>query len=233
MGRRAATAPGSRPCPPTWTASGPSARRTRSSPFRRSRCRRRGPSTTTYFEVPTNLTEDKWVTAVQVPARRAGRRAPRHRHRAGRTDPRGAGGPAPGGFRLPLRLRHPAGGEIEWNPEGAQFDGRGKGDPLGGTTVGNDGVSLFQSGTARLLEAGTTLGRVEGRRVTGRESVAHPALSHRAAVRVPWVRFLPPLSEPGGPISGTLCVRQHNAEHFSVGGAAPNVRQWQGVSPRR
>ena len=45
--------------------------------------------------------------------------------------------------------------------------------------------------------------RVEGRRVTGRESVAHPALSHRAAVRVPWARFLPPLSEPGGPISGT------------------------------
>ena len=45
--------------------------------------------------------------------------------------------------------------------------------------------------------------RVEGRRVTSRESVAHPALSHRAAVRVPWARFLPPLSEPGVPISGT------------------------------
>ena len=45
--------------------------------------------------------------------------------------------------------------------------------------------------------------RVEGRRVTGRESVAHPALSYRAAVRVPWARFLPPLSEPGVPISGT------------------------------
>ena len=27
-------------------------------------------------------------------------------------------------------------------------------------------------------------------------------LSHRAAGRLPWVRFLPPLSEPGGPISG-------------------------------
>ena len=25
----------------------------------------------------------------------------------------------------------------------------------------------------------------------------------RAAVRFPWARFLPPLSEPGGPISGT------------------------------
>ena len=46
-------------------------------------------------------------------------------------------------------------------------------------------------------------GRVEGRRVTSRESVAHPALSHRAAVRVPWARFLPPLSEPGVPISGS------------------------------
>ena len=47
------------------------------------------------------------------------------------------------------------------------------------------------------------ISRVEGRRVTSRESVAHPALSHRAAVRVPWARFLPPLSEPGVPISGT------------------------------
>ena len=46
-------------------------------------------------------------------------------------------------------------------------------------------------------------GRVEGRRVAGRASVALPALSHRAAVRLPWVRFLPPLSEPGVPISGT------------------------------
>ena len=34
-------------------------------------------------------------------------------------------------------------------------------------------------------------GRVEGRRVTGRESVAHLALSLRAAVRRPWARFLP------------------------------------------
>ena len=33
--------------------------------------------------------------------------------------------------------------------------------------------------------------------------MAHPALSYRAAVRVPWARFLPPLSEPGVPISGT------------------------------
>ena len=40
-------------------------------------------------------------------------------------------------------------------------------------------------------------GRVEGRRVTSRESVAHPALSHRAAVRVPWARFLPPRSPVG------------------------------------
>ena len=34
--------------------------------------------------------------------------------------------------------------------------------------------------------------RVEGRRVAGRASVALPALSPRAAVRRPWVRFLPP-----------------------------------------
>ena len=46
-------------------------------------------------------------------------------------------------------------------------------------------------------------GRVEGRRVAGRASVADPALSHRAAIRGPWARFLPPLSEPGVPIFGT------------------------------
>ena len=33
--------------------------------------------------------------------------------------------------------------------------------------------------------------------------MAHPALSCRAAVRIPWARFLPPLSEPGVPIAGT------------------------------
>ena len=49
------------------------------------------------------------------------------------------------------------GREIEWNPGVAQLGGRPKGDPLGGTTVGNDGVSIFQPGSARLLEAGTTL----------------------------------------------------------------------------
>ena len=39
--------------------------------------------------------------------------------------------------------------------------------------------------------------------MAGRASVALPALSPRAAGRRPWVRFLPPLSEPGVPISGT------------------------------
>ena len=54
-----------------------------------------------------------------------------------------------------------------------------------------------------LAKTEVLVSRVEGRRVTSRESVALPALSHRAAVRVPWARFLPPLSEPGVPISGT------------------------------
>ena len=54
--------------------------------------------------------------------------------------------------------------------------------------------------TAYLSNGGS---RVEGRRVAGRASVADPALSHRAAIRGPWARFLPPLSEPGVPISGT------------------------------
>ena len=54
-----------------------------------------------------------------------------------------------------------------------------------------------------LFECKRYLSRVEGRRVTGRGSVADPALSHRAAVRSPWARFLPPLSEPGVPVSGT------------------------------
>ena len=111
----------------------------------------------TYFEVPTNLTEDKWVRAVQVrpgaaaavhhvivTARAAP--APRERGARRRVDP---------GFRLDRDIL--PGREIEWNPGVAQLEGRGKGTPLGGTTVGNDGVSIFQPGTARLLKAGTTL----------------------------------------------------------------------------
>ena len=39
-------------------------------------------------------------------------------------------------------------------PGGGRARGREKGDPFGGTTVGNDGGSVFQPGTARLLEAG-------------------------------------------------------------------------------
>ena len=111
----------------------------------------------TYFEVPTNLTADKWVTAVQVrPGAPAAvhhvivtaraERTPEEREARSRVDP---------GFRLDYDIL--PGREIEWNPGVAQLEGRGKGDPLGGTTVGNDGVSLFQPGTARLLEAGTTL----------------------------------------------------------------------------
>ena len=111
----------------------------------------------TYFEVPTGLTEDKWVTAVQVrPGAAAAvhhvivtaraERTPEEREAARRVDP---------GFRLDYDLL--PGREIEWNPGVAQLEGRPKGDPLGGTTVGNDGVSVFQPGTAQLLEAGTTL----------------------------------------------------------------------------
>ena len=111
----------------------------------------------TYFEVPTNLTEDKWVSAIQVrPGAAAAvhhvivtaraERTPEERRARRRVDP---------GFRLDRDIL--PGREIEWNPGVAQLEGRGKGAPLGGTTVGNDGVTMFQPGTARLLEAGTTL----------------------------------------------------------------------------
>ena len=111
----------------------------------------------TYFEVPTNLTEDKWVSAIQVrPGAAAAvhhvivtaraQRTPEERRARRRADP---------GFRLDRDIL--PGREIEWNPGVAQLGGRGKGAPLGGTTVGNDGVTIFQPGTARLLEAGTTL----------------------------------------------------------------------------
>ena len=36
---------------------------------------------------------------------------------------------------------------------------------------------------------------------------------NRAAGRLPWARFLPPLSEPGVPISSTLCCRQHKVPY--------------------
>ena len=48
-----------------------------------------------------------------------------------------------------------------------------------------------------------TFSRVEERRVAGRGRWLIRRFRNRAAGRVPWVRFLPPLSEPGGPISGT------------------------------
>ena len=45
--------------------------------------------------------------------------------------------------------------------------------------------------------------RVEERRVAGRGRWLVRRFRDRAAGRVPWARFLSPLSEPGGPISGT------------------------------
>ena len=66
-----------------------------------------------------------------------------------------------------------------------------------------DRHDILNCGLAVVQGGGRQQGRVEGRRVAGRASVADPALSHRAAIRGPWARFLPPLSEPGVPISGT------------------------------
>ena len=111
----------------------------------------------TYFEVPTNLTEDKWVTAIQV---RPGKPAAVHHvivtARAERTPEEAAARRHDDpGFRLDHEIL--LGREIEWNPGVAQLEGRSKGAPLGGTTVGHDGVSVFHPGSARLLEAGTTL----------------------------------------------------------------------------
>ncbi len=111
----------------------------------------------TYFEVPTNLTEDKWVQAVQVmPDAMA---AVHHIIVSARSElsleeveARRRVDP---GIRLDREIL--PGDEIEWNPGVAQLEGRSKGDSLGGTTVGNDGVSIFAPGTARLLKAGTTL----------------------------------------------------------------------------
>ena len=75
---------------------------------------------------------------------------------------------------------------------------------------------LYHTGALVSVPESEHASRVEGRRVTSRESVALPALSHRAAVRVPWARFLPPLSEPGVPISGTLCCRTHKVPYVAI-----------------
>ena len=90
-----------------------------------------------YFEVPTNVTEDQWVTAVQV---RPGaptavhhsivtaraERTPEEQEARRRVDP---------GFRLDYDIL--PGREIEWNPGVAQLEGRGKGSaaPPSGTTA--------------------------------------------------------------------------------------------------
>ena len=57
--------------------------------------------------------------------------------------------------------------------------------------------------TCRCRSRISSFSRVEERRVAGRGRWLIRRFRNRAAGRVPWVRFLPPLSEPGGPISGT------------------------------
>ena len=111
----------------------------------------------TYFEVPTNLTEGKWVTAVQV---RPGAPTAVHHVIVSARPERdrgegGAGHQGDPGFRLDHEIMPSR--EIDWNPGIAQLEGRPKGHPIGGTTVGNDGVSVLPPGTARRLEAGSTL----------------------------------------------------------------------------
>ena len=111
----------------------------------------------TYFEVPTSLTEDKWVSALQV---RPGAAAAVHHVIVTARAPRPPEAPrarrrATPGIRIDRDIL--PGREIEWNPGVAQLGDRGKGTSLGGTTVGNDGVTIFEPGTARLLKAGTTL----------------------------------------------------------------------------
>ena len=66
-------------------------------------------------------------------------------------------------------------------------------------------TSRFYKKAPETLEGSATgwLSRVEERRVAGRGRWLIRRFRNRAAGRVPWVRFLPPLSEPGGPISGT------------------------------
>ena len=66
-----------------------------------------------------------------------------------------------------------------------------------------DGVGCGKGRNDTLRGSDSNGGRVERRRVAGRVWWLIRCFRSRAAVRFPWARFLPPLSEPGGPISGT------------------------------
>ena len=151
MGRRAATARCSRPRPATRTASGTIGAPDAVFAIPPFEVPPEGTVDYTYFEVPTNLTKDKWVTAVQMrPSAPAAvhhvivtaraERTPEEQQARRRVDP---------GFRLDYDIL--PGRKIEWNPGVAQLEGGGRATPSAGTTVGIDGVSLFQPGTARLL----------------------------------------------------------------------------------
>ena len=66
-----------------------------------------------------------------------------------------------------------------------------------------DGVGCGKGRNDTLRGSDSNGGRVERRRVAGRVWWAHPVLSQPGRSPIPMGTFPPPLSEPGGPISGT------------------------------
>lgn len=103
----------------------------------------------TYFEVPTNFTEDRWVRAFQTIPGDA--RVVHHVIVYARDEQ----AQTPSLISWPEEQDPPP--YEEWNPGIKQLEGRSLGPMLGGTTVGNDGVFAYDTGTARLVRAGTTL----------------------------------------------------------------------------
>ena len=92
----------------------------------------------TYFEVPTDLTEDKWVTAVAGAARGGGRRAPRPpgRNPARARPARAAGPPRPtrsGRCRGRARRRRWESASNAGRSAGPDASARGRGGPGAGS----------------------------------------------------------------------------------------------------
>jgi hypothetical protein len=125
-----------------------------------------------YFEVPTNLTEDRWIQAFEVkPGTPAVvhhvivyARAPRRERPAG-APPAGQNGGAPparrqGPFSFAPGMDEPdsvkASAAHQETPNDRPFPQGGTGSFVGGFTPGQ-GVRVFQPGTALKLPAGSTL----------------------------------------------------------------------------
>jgi hypothetical protein len=101
-----------------------------------------------YFEVPTNLTEDKWVEAVEI---RAGNRTVVHHVLVYMRYPDMTPRPAP------FRMANPPGGPAPPQQDGQNRSGAARRGPLFAQTAPGTPPTILPAGSALLLKAGSVL----------------------------------------------------------------------------